>query len=75
MATKIWIREINIGLKIKDKRHYRLFSVDFKQNKMPISPIFKGRDYFHHIPKEREKGMKYEIQRVKYKPGTHIVRE
>lgn len=75
MAKAIWIPKISVEVVLKQRRYYRLFSVNFRQEKTAISQIFQGKDYNNHIPEERENGMRYEIQRVKYKPGTHIVEE
>ncbi len=75
MKKSVWIQEIGIAVCLKKNRHYRLYSLDDRQNKAPIGQIFKAREYCFCMPEKRENGMKYEIQRVKCKPGTHTLKE
>ena len=73
MRKYVRIQNINLGIVLHPRRLYKLLIID-NQGKRVISPLFKGRDYLEHIPERKDRTC-YEIQRVRYRAGTHKIKE
>lgn len=76
MTNKKRIEEHNrwFEVVIIPRKHYQMFKVDFgttPPKKTAVTKIFKGADYDKDFPKDRESC--YEVQRIRYKPGTHTL--
>lgn len=68
-------KEIKVSIRgvfhqhIKSRKFYILVEI-IKDKKVPVSPIFEGKDYLQHISTELQ-GKRYEILRIRCKKGTH----
>jgi hypothetical protein len=68
----IFINHRRFVVRLKGKRFYQIFELDDRRQKTAISPIFRGRDCYNHLPEPpKDTYPKYEVQRVRYVPGKH----